>query len=73
VILGLYKSQWHITVIQDQLAQGKPEFTLITAWLRYWVNGDDSAKSFFWGSSCKICTDSNWVVTRNAPWDAQKL
>lgn len=72
-ILGLYKGQWHITVISDQLAQGKPEFTLITAWLRYWVNGDDAAKRFFWGSDCTICTDSNWVVTKNAAWDAQKL
>lgn len=73
VILALYDGQAHITVIGDQLAQGKPEFTLITAWLRYWVNGDDAAKGYFWGANCKICSEPAWMVTKNAAWDAQNL
>jgi hypothetical protein len=62
-----------VTVIQDQLARGKPEFVLITAWLRYWVNGDQAAKNHFWGSACQICSDPKWIVTKNAAWDAQQL
>jgi dienelactone hydrolase len=73
VILALYDGQRHVTVIQEQLAKGKPEFVLITAWLRYWINGDDAAKSHFWGASCKICMDPKWMVTTNAAWDAQQL
>lgn len=73
VILGLYDGQAHVTVIADQLAPGKPEFTVTTAWLRYWVNGDDAAKRYFWGDNCEICSDAKWMVTTNAAWDAQKL
>jgi hypothetical protein len=73
VILALFDGQRHVTVIQDQLARGKPEFVLITAWLRYWVNGDQAAKSHFWGASCQICSDPKWIVTKNAAWDAQQL
>lgn len=45
----------------------------ITAWLRYWVNGDEDAKHFFWGPNCDICV-SPWITPEtNALWDAQML
>jgi dienelactone hydrolase len=45
----------------------------ITAWLRYWVNGDQAAKSFFWGADCKMCS-SPWITPEpNAKWTAQML
>jgi len=45
----------------------------ITAWLRFWVNGDQNAKSFFWGTGCKMCS-SPWITPEpNAKWTAQTL
>jgi hypothetical protein len=45
----------------------------ITAWLRYWVNGDQGAKHFFWGDSCDMCK-SPWITPEpNAKWKAQTL
>ena len=45
----------------------------ITAWLRYWVNGDDNAKHFFWGDNCDMCK-SPWITPEpNAKWKAQML
>ena len=45
----------------------------ITAWLRFWVNGDQGAKGYFWGASCKMCS-SPWITPEpNAKWTAQTL
>jgi hypothetical protein len=45
----------------------------ITAWLRYWVNGDQGAKRFFWGDGCEMCK-SPWITPEpNARWKAQSL
>jgi dienelactone hydrolase len=45
----------------------------ITAWLRYWVNGDQAAKRFFWGDNCEMCK-SPWITPEpNAKWSAQAL
>ncbi len=45
----------------------------ITAWLRYWVNGDQDAKRFFWGDNCEMCK-SPWIPPEpNAKWKAQTL
>jgi hypothetical protein len=44
----------------------------ITAWLRYWVNGDQGAKDFFFGDSCKVCSDP-WITPEsNDMWKALK-
>jgi hypothetical protein len=43
----------------------------ITAWLRYWINGDQGAKRFFWGDNCEMCK-SPWIPPEpNAKWKAQ--
>jgi hypothetical protein len=45
----------------------------ITAWLRYWVNGDQAAKKFFSGSDCETCK-SPWITPEpNAKWKALML
>jgi hypothetical protein len=45
----------------------------ITAWLRYWINGDQDAKRFFWGDNCEMCK-SPWIPPEpNAKWKAQTL
>jgi hypothetical protein len=45
----------------------------VTAWLRYWVNGDQDAKRFFWGSGCAMCK-SPWITPEpNAKWKALML
>jgi hypothetical protein len=37
------------------------------------VNGDQNAKSFFWGNGCKMCT-TPWITPEpNAKWTAQML
>jgi dienelactone hydrolase len=62
----------HLEVLGELSATGR-YVAPITAWLRYWVNGDDAAKSFFWGASCEMC-GSPWIEPEtNAAWDAQTL
>ncbi len=62
----------HLNVLSELSATGR-YIAPITAWLRYWVNGDDDAKRFFWGADCEMCS-SPWITPEtNAPWDAQSL
>ncbi|HKP55109.1 MAG TPA: hypothetical protein VJV78_00230, partial [Polyangiales bacterium] len=62
----------HLDVL-GELAAGGRYVGPITAWLRFWVNGDTAAKSFFWGSDCKMCA-SPWITPEaNAKWKAQML
>jgi hypothetical protein len=62
----------HLAVLTELSATGR-YLGPITAWLRYWVNGDENAKSFFWGADCEMCS-SPWITPEtNAKWDAQGL
>jgi hypothetical protein len=62
----------HLNVLSELSASGR-YFGPITAWLRYWVNGDENAKSLFWGAGCEMCT-SPWITPEpNALWGAQTL
>jgi hypothetical protein len=72
-LMALYEGQGHMTVMSQQLQTGQPEFVALTAWLRYWVNGDDSAKNHFWGPGCTMCSDPSWTMQGNALWDALSL
>jgi hypothetical protein len=36
--------------------------TAVTAWMRVHLMADDSLKPWFYGPSCKLCTDSGWVI-----------
>jgi hypothetical protein len=35
-----------------------------TAWFRLHLMGDESARGLFYGSSCGLCSDSDWRVER---------
>ncbi|MBN1609464.1 MAG: hypothetical protein JW940_22730 [Polyangiaceae bacterium] len=35
-----------------------------TAWMRVHLMGDDSLRSWFYGASCTLCTDSAWQIDR---------
>ena len=62
----------HLNVLTELSAGGR-YIAPITAWLRYWVNGDDDAKRFFWGADCEMCS-SPWITPEpNAAWVAQTL
>jgi hypothetical protein len=41
-----------------------PVETAVTAWMRVHLMGDDSLRSWFYGASCKLCTDSAWNIDR---------
>jgi dienelactone hydrolase len=43
-----------------QNAGGGEERPAILAWLRFWINGDQGAKHYFYGSDCVLCA---------APWE----
>ena len=40
------------------------------AWLRYWVCGDQGAKSYFFGSDCTLCSKSPWNAEQRKPADS---
>jgi dienelactone hydrolase len=43
-----------------QNAGGGQERAAIVAWMRYWLNGDQGAKHYFFGADCVLC---------QAPWE----
>jgi hypothetical protein len=38
--------------------------TAITAWMRVHLMGDTALRPWFYGASCKLCTDSAWIITQ---------
>jgi hypothetical protein len=38
--------------------------TTFTAWMRVHLMGDTDLRSWFYGASCKLCTDSAWTIDR---------
>jgi hypothetical protein len=38
--------------------------TAFTAWMRVHLMGDTELKSWFYGASCKLCTDTAWTIDR---------
>jgi hypothetical protein len=38
--------------------------TAVTAWMRVHLMADDSLRSWFYGASCTLCTDSAWEIDR---------
>ena len=41
-----------------------PVETAVTAWMRVHLMDDSQLRSWFYGASCKLCTDSGWQITR---------
>lgn len=50
-----------------QSNNGGVERTAIIAWMRYWINGDTNARSYFWGTSCVLCK-SPWMDYKTKNW-----
>ena len=36
--------------------------TAVTAWMRVHLMGDTELRSWFYGPSCKLCTDTGWQI-----------
>ena len=36
----------------------------VAAWMRVHLMDDTALRSWFYGASCKLCTDSGWVISR---------
>lgn len=45
---------------------GKPSVveSTVTAWMRVHLMADASLRSWFYGASCKLCTDTGWSIER---------
>jgi len=50
-----------------QSNNGGVERPAIIAWMRYWINGDTGAKSYFWGSDCVLCK-APWMDYKTKNW-----
>jgi hypothetical protein len=50
-----------------QSNNGGVERPAIIAWMRYWINGDTGARSYFWGSDCVLCK-SPWMDYKTKNW-----
>jgi hypothetical protein len=59
-----YVSADHGSWMSFMGSKPSPVETAITAWMRVHLMGDDSLRSWFYGASCKLCTDSAWIITQ---------
>jgi hypothetical protein len=50
-----------------QSNNGGVERPAIIAWMRYWINGDTGAKSYFWGTDCVLCK-APWMDYKTKNW-----
>ncbi len=62
----------HLDVLTE-VSSGGRYIPTITAWLRYWLNGDQGGKSTFYGDGCTMCK-SPWITPEpNQKWKDLKL
>jgi hypothetical protein len=50
-----------------QGSNGGVERPAIIAWMRYWINGDTGARSYFWGTDCVLCK-APWMDYKTKNW-----
>ena len=62
VMLADYLSVDHGTWITFRGTTPSPVEAAVTAWMRVQLMGDTALRSWFYGPSCKLCTDSGWQV-----------
>ena len=43
-----------------------PVEATVTAWMRVQLMGDTELRSWFYGASCKLCTDPAWEVLQKS-------
>ena len=64
IMQASYLSVDHASWITFRGTKPGPVEVAVTAWMRVQLMGDTSLRSWFYGASCKLCTDSGWQVTQ---------
>jgi hypothetical protein len=62
VMLADYLSVDHASWITFRGTTPSPVEAAVTAWMRVQLMGDTALRSWFYGPSCKLCTDAGWQV-----------
>jgi dienelactone hydrolase len=62
VMLADYLSVDHASWITFRGTTPGPVEAAVTAWMRVQLMGDTALRSWFYGPSCKLCTDAGWQV-----------
>jgi len=62
VMLADYLSVDHASWITFRGTTPSPVEAAVTAWMRVQLMVDTALRSWFYGASCKLCTDSGWQV-----------
>jgi dienelactone hydrolase len=62
IMLADYLSVDHASWITFHGTTPGPVEAAVTAWMRVQLMGDTALRSWFYGPSCKLCTDTGWQV-----------
>ena len=62
VMLASYLSVDHASWVTFRGTKPSPVEAAVTAWMRVQLMGDTDLRSWFYGASCKLCTDPAWQV-----------
>jgi predicted dienelactone hydrolase len=64
VMLASYLTADHANWITFRGTTPSPVEATVTAWMRVQLMGDTALRSWFYGPSCKLCTDSAWQISQ---------
>lgn len=64
IMLAEYLTADHANWITFRGTKPGPVEATVTAWMRVELMGDTALRSWFYGPSCKLCTDAAWQVTQ---------
>lgn len=56
------KSASHLNWMSGSSASGEAMNEMVTAWFRVHLMNDGALRSYFYGSTCRFCTNSAWTV-----------
>jgi hypothetical protein len=62
VMLADYLAATHVSWVTFRGTTPGPVEAAVTAWMRVQLMGDTALRSWFYGPSCKLCTDSGWQI-----------
>ena len=62
IMLADYLSVDHVSWVTFRGTTPGPVEAAVTAWMRVQLMGDTTLRSWFYGPSCKLCTDAGWQV-----------
>ena len=64
IMLAQYVTADHVNWVTFRGTAPSVVEATATAWMRVHLMGDTALRSWFYGASCKLCTDSAWQVMR---------